>query len=209
VQTQSLIPLFEDIKLHSADYVARQTFKELSSEIKAIETLANPLECDEKYLPFLAYAFKVDFWDESLSIDNKRALINQSLKLHKIKGTTGAVKKVFKALSMKATVEKWFEYGGEPYHFRIDLSLEDSEITPTRVKELTKYVCIYKNVRSILDELILSYVQTQVVSFASGGVGEVSINSQMLEGYEETLKGMQKLSIGVVGETSSYAVMEV
>ena len=207
--TQSLIPSFEDIKLHSTDEVAGGVIEALSSEIKAFETLANPELCEEKYLPFLAYAFKVDFWDESLSVEDKRALIKQSLALHRYKGTTWAIERVFEALNIKAVVKEWFNYGGEPYHFKIDLSLEDKEITPARADELTKYVGIYKNVRSVLDELILSYLQSQNVGFASGGVGEVSINSQMLEGYEETLKGMQKLSIGAVGETSSYAVMEV
>ena len=206
---QSLIPSFEDIKLHSADIVASDVLDTLQSEIKAFETLANPDICDEKYLPFLAYAFKVDFWDESLSVEDKRALIKQSLALHRYKGTTWAIERVFEALNIKAVVKEWFSYGGEPYHFKIDLSLEDKEITPARADELTKYVGIYKNVRSVLDELILSYLQSQKVGFASGGVGEVSINSQMLDGYEETLKGMQKLSIGAVGETSSYAVMEV
>jgi len=209
VAIQSLIPSFEDIKLHSADIVASDVLDTLQSEIKAFETLANPDICDEKYLPFLAYAFKVDFWDESLSVEDKRALIKQSLALHRYKGTTWAIERVFEALNIKAVVKEWFSYGGEPYHFKIDLSLEDKEITPARADELTKYVGIYKNVRSVLDELILSYLQSQKVGFASGGVGEVSINSQMLDGYEETLKGMQKLSIGAVGETSSYAVMEV
>jgi len=209
VATQSLIPSFEDKKLHSTDEVAGVVVAALSSEIKAFETLANPELCEEKYLPFLAYAFKVDFWDESLSVEDKRALIKQSLALHRYKGTTWAIERVFEALNIKAVVKEWFNYGGEPYHFKIDLSLEDKEITPARADELTKYVGIYKNVRSVLDELILSYLQSQNVGFASGGVGEVSINSQMLEGYEETLKGMQKLSIGAVGETSSYAVMEV
>jgi len=209
VATQSLIPSFEAKELHSADVVASDVVAALSSEIKAFETLANPELCDEKYLPFLAYAFKVDFWDESLSVDDKRALIKQSLALHRYKGTIWAIEQVFEALNIKAVVKEWFNYGGEPYHFKIDLSLEDKEITPARADELTKYVGIYKNVRSVLDELILSYMQSQKVGFASGGVGEVSINSKMLEGYEETLKGMQKLSIGAVGETSSYAVMEV
>ena len=207
--TQSLIPSFEDIKLHSADVVASDVIGALSSEIKAFETLANPELCDEKYLPFLAYAFKVDFWDKSLSVDDKRALIKQSLALHRYKGTIWAIEQVFEALKIKAVAEEWFNYGGEPYHFKIDLSLEDKEITPARANELTKYVGIYKNVRSVLDELILSYMQSQKVGFASGGVGEVFINSQMLEGYEETLEGMQNFNIGAVGETSSYAVMEV
>lgn len=207
--TQSLIPSFEDIKLHSSDEVAGGVVEALSNEIKVFETLANPDICEEKYLPFLAFAFKVDFWDESLSVEDKRALIKQSLALHRYKGTTWAIEKVFEALNIKAVVKEWFNYSGEPYHFKIDLSLEDKEITPQRANELTKYVGIYKNVRSVLDELILSYMQQQKLSIGTGGVGEVFINSQMLDGYEETLKGMQKLSMGAVGETSSYAVMEV
>ena len=157
--TQSLIPSFEDIKLHSTDEVAGDVVAALSSEIKAFETLANPELCEEKYLPFLAYAFKVDFWDESLSVEDKRALIKQSLALHRYKGTTWAIERVFEAFNIKAVVKEWFNYGGEPYHFKIDLSLEDKEITPARADELTKYVGIYKNVRSVLDELILSYLQ--------------------------------------------------
>ncbi|WP_294963823.1 phage tail protein I [Sulfurimonas sp.] len=174
MKTQSLIPSFEDIKLHSADYVASETFKQLSSEIKAIETLANPLECDEKYLPFLAYAFKVDFWDESLSIDNKRALITKSLELHKIKGTTGAVKKVFEALNMKATIKKWFEYEGEPYHFKIDLSVEDRPITPDMIEELEKYVGLFKNVRSILDETDVIATSKGTLKICIGAISEVT-----------------------------------
>lgn len=207
--TQSLIPSFEAKELHSVDNVADDVFKALNQELKVFETLANPEICDEKYLPFLAYAFKVDFWDESLSVEDKRALIKQSLALHKYKGTIWAIERVFEALNIKAVISEWFDYDGEPYHFKIDLSLEDKEITPQRANELRKYVNIYKNVRSILDELILSYMQSQKVIVASGGVGEVFINSKMLEGYEETLKGKQKISIGAVGETSSYAVMGV
>lgn len=177
MQIQSLIPSFEYIKLHSADKVASGVFDTLSSEIKAVKTLANPLECNEKYLPFLAYAFKVDFWDESLSIDDKRALVKQSLELHKIKGTTGAVIKVFEALNMKAVVQKWFSYGGEPYHFKIDLSVEDKAITPQMIEELEKYVGIFKNVRSVLDETNVIATSNGILKICIGATAEVSVTA--------------------------------
>jgi phage tail P2-like protein len=100
VATQSLIPSFEAKELHSADVVASDVIGPLSSEIKAFETLANPEFCDEKYLPFLAYAFKVDFWDDGLSTQNKRDLIVQSLKLHQHKGTCWAILEVLKAVGL-------------------------------------------------------------------------------------------------------------
>lgn len=125
METQSLIPSFEDKKLHSADKTAYKLFEQLSSEIKAVKNLANPDLCDAKYLPFLAYAFKVEFWDENLSEDKKRALIKKSLDLHRHKGTIWALEQVFEALKIEAEVKEWFDYAGEPYHFKVNLGPYD------------------------------------------------------------------------------------
>lgn len=145
VQTQSLIPSFEDIKLHSADKVAGDVFDTLQNEIKSFETLANPDICDEKYLPFLAYAFKVDFWDENLDEQSKRNLIKQSLLLHRHKGTIWAVEQVLFVLNVKADVSEWFEFGGEPYYFKIKIDIWQQF---PNINQLANLVDLYKNVRS-------------------------------------------------------------
>jgi phage tail P2-like protein len=100
VQTQSLIPLFEDSKLHSSDLVAKEVFKNFAGEIQVVKDLANPDTCDVKYLPFLAWAFKVDFWDESLSENDKRELIKASITLHQKKGTQYSIMEVLKATGL-------------------------------------------------------------------------------------------------------------
>ena len=206
---QSLIPSFEAKELHSCDVVASEVVGVLSSEIKAFKELANPKTCEAKYLPFLAYAFKVDFWDENLTESDKRNLIQSSLLLHQRKGTVWAIEQVFEALNIEAIVKEWFNYDGEPYHFKVDISLADKEITTELIDKLKHYIDIFKNARSVLDELMLSYMQSTTLMMGAGGVGEVSINSEMLEGYKETLKGLQNISIGAVGESVSYAKMEV
>jgi len=145
VATQSLIPSFEDIKLHSADMVAGDVIDTLQSEIKAFETLANPDICDEKYLPFLAYAFKVDFWDDNLNIESKRKLIKSSLLLHQKKGTIWAIEEILAALDVKADVSEWFEYGGEPYYFKIKIDIQQQF---PNINQLANLIDVYKNVRS-------------------------------------------------------------
>ena len=100
METQSLIPLFEAKELHSADVVAAGVAGALSGEIKAFKDLANAGTCEAKYLPYLAYAFKVDFWDESLREVDKRALIKASLKLHQLKGTRWAILELLKAVGL-------------------------------------------------------------------------------------------------------------
>ncbi|MDD2895499.1 MAG: phage tail protein I [Aliarcobacter sp.] len=148
MQKQSLIPSFEKIELHSLDLTAEKAINFLNNEIQAFRTLANPLICDEKYLPFLAYAFKVDFWDERLSTTKKRALIKESILLHQKKGTLWAIERVLEILEVKAEIREWFQYGGEPYFFKIKLSIEQEF---PHLNQLQKLIDVYKNVRSIFE----------------------------------------------------------
>ncbi|MFY4767459.1 phage tail protein I [Aliarcobacter butzleri] len=92
--TQSLIPSFEAIELHSSDIVAGNVVDTLSSEIEAVKTLANPLLCEAEYLPYLAYAYKVDFWNDFIGTAEKRKLIQKSMLLHQRKGTLWAIEEV-------------------------------------------------------------------------------------------------------------------
>lgn len=134
VQTQSLIPLFEAKELHSADDVASEVFDALSSEIKVFKDLANADTCEAKYLPYLAYAFKVDFWDESLREVDKRALIKQSLRLHQLKGTRWAILEVLKAVGLsvpdyEAEIVEYKDRNNYKYDVKRDGSYSyDSEV---------------------------------------------------------------------------------
>lgn len=94
MEQQSLIPSFESDGLRNLDLIAADVTDEISSNHKVIKNLANPLLCDEKYLPFLAYAFKVDFWDDELREEEKRELIKHSILLHQRKGTLWALEEV-------------------------------------------------------------------------------------------------------------------
>lgn len=145
MQQISLIPSFEKVELHSSDLVAKDVISSVSQEIQQIKTLANPLTCDSKYLPFLAYAFKVDFWDDRLDIEAKRALIQESILLHKRKGTLWAIERVLEILNVKANVFEWYKYGGEPYYFKVKLELQQQF---PNINQLAKLIDVYKNVRS-------------------------------------------------------------
>lgn len=148
MRNQSLIPSFEEIQLHALDLSADEAINVLNKEIQSFRNLANPLVCDEKYLPFLAYAFKVDFWDERLEVSKKRSLIKESILLHQKKGTLWAVKRVLQILEVDAEISEWFQYGGSPYFFRIKLSIEQDF---PHINQLQKLIDIYKNVRSLYE----------------------------------------------------------
>lgn len=63
-----------------------------------LRDLWNPWKCPEKFLPYLAWAFSVDSWDENWSEQEKRTVVSESFWLHQRKGTIAAIRHV---------VEKW------------------------------------------------------------------------------------------------------
>ena len=56
-----------------------------------------------------------------MSLEVKRKLIRESLHQHRVKGTKYAVEKLLRDLCRGATVQEWYEYGGKPFFFKVNL----------------------------------------------------------------------------------------
>ena len=96
----SLIPSFKSDELKSLDNVAETLLGDIKEQLDEIKYLADPDKIDIKFLPYLAYALKVDLWDEYLKESEKRAYVKLSYTLHKKKGTRYAILKVLEALGL-------------------------------------------------------------------------------------------------------------
>lgn len=59
-----------------------------------LDTLWNPWLCPPSHLPYLAWALSVDVWEDGWSLPKKRAVIADSFRLHSIKGTLEAIKRL-------------------------------------------------------------------------------------------------------------------
>lgn len=103
----------------------------------------------ETVLDTLAYDFKVDWYEYSAPIQNKRNAIKECIPVHKFKGTKYAVETAVHSLYDKAEVQEWFEYGGEPYHFKIKVFGSSSE----NIKQVYQKIQYAKNLRSVLDSV--------------------------------------------------------
>lgn len=69
--------------------------------------LADANRCPAEFLPWLAWARSVEGFDAASSEERQRALIRQSIDIHKRKGTVAAVRDVFRALGLgEVTIEQ-------------------------------------------------------------------------------------------------------
>jgi len=127
-------------------------------------------ELPEEVLDLLAWQFHVEGWELATSIEEKRNLVKNAIELHRYKGTKWAIKKVFGLLNMNAVVKEWFETGGEPYTFDVELLDVVREDTP--IAKLIELINEYKNARSHIGRFDF----TCIVENAKRNVGASNIS---------------------------------
>ena len=109
-------------------------------------------ELPDSILNELAYQFHVDFYREYFDHDTKVKLIESSIATHKIKGTPYAVEKVCTDIFKSAKVVENWEYGGEPYHFKVSF-IKEAVTDVSKIDSLMEAIRSTKNVRSWCDEI--------------------------------------------------------
>lgn len=149
----------------------------------------------------LAWQFHCDYYDKTADIRTKRAVVKQSIKIHQKKGTPQAVIDLLEAAFPSTTqLYEWFQYGGEPYHFKIVTSALNGEAG----KQFYKALQSVKNARSICDGVqTFSIVNNVVVSR-----NEIAskVNYKMSVGTFETytFANNDTLAFGFIEEIYSF-----
>lgn len=121
------------------------------SEIDSLRIYTRIDELPEDLLDILAYDLKVDWYDYGYPISVKRDLIKNSVKVHMMMGTKFAVETGIRSLYPNSDLEEWFEYGGDPYYFRIVLDVTNSQVTAV-YSDIIKSVNMYKSLRSKIED---------------------------------------------------------
>jgi len=126
----------------------------ISNQIDSILIYSNIDELSHDVLDILAWQFRVDWYDSTLDIDIKRKLIKNSIKVHKSKGTVYAVEQVIQDMFGDGEVQEWFEYGGEPYHFKVITT--NASVTAELANQFNVAVNKVKRFSTVLEQIIIS-----------------------------------------------------
>lgn len=109
-------------------------------------------ELSSSLIDALAVQFHVDYYEKALPLDTRRAIVRSSMRWHLRKGTKSVVQEMVQTVFESGVVHEWYEYGGDPYYFRVDL-MSNIRITPSNLDAIVKAINMVKNVRSWLEQL--------------------------------------------------------
>ncbi len=161
--------------------------------------ITNPEKCPAHVLPWLAWEMSVDVWNENWAEEIRREVIKASLHVHKRKGTIGALKSVLKTFNFEsARIEEWFEYGGNPYTFRVLIENTTEGFKYEDFFDVSKIIKITKNVRSHLEQLKFSLVQKTELPQIGGSF----FHAEQIEFYPDGYFGKTIKGGLIIGETT-------
>ncbi len=119
-----------------------------------LRLLWRPMECPASHLPWLAWALSVDTWDPAWPEAVQRQVVAQAVALHRIKGTRRALESALEPISEGLSIEEWFEYGGQPYRFRVTQRIGATEPwSGNKLGLIYQTIIRAKNVRSWLETI--------------------------------------------------------
>ncbi len=143
-----------------------------------LRDLWNPWRCPVKFLPYLAWAFSVDRWEETWSEKEKRQAVSDAFWIHQRKGTVAAVRRVIETLGYSMTLQEWWEVADPAGTFRLEVDLNDIGITESMIKELERIIGDAKPVSRHISQLTLSLSVTALAS-----IGTAFIDSEVITVY--------------------------
>lgn len=142
-----------DPKMTAAAQTIAKQLQGTSGEIRKNIIYARIEELDEEALDVLAYDLHVDWYNLNYPVEAKRAVIKDSVRVHKRLGTLYAVKTALGSVYPESEIEEWFDYGGEHHRFRVVLDVTHSR-APADYVSIKKAVQFYKRLSAQMENMI-------------------------------------------------------
>ena len=163
-----LLPVFMRVDLSVQGLAAGmdQVIPGLSSSIGLLSTWDRIDELSEAELDALSWELNILWYDKAANLDIKRELVKNSDLVYMRLGTKWAVENVIQTYFGDGGIQEWFEYGGDPGHFRV------YSTNPTLTDErLTEFLTVLNRVKrhsSKLDEVEINLTGELTLSVGVG-----------------------------------------
>ena len=146
----SLPPNFQSNENYALGIAVDKQMYKLMEFMKRVQVWTKLDDLDARYYDYLAASIRAPYYSSEYDPTKKLAILRKSLSTYMFAGTRKAEIELINSLFEDAKFVPWYEYDGEPYHFKIVVPTDPSEET------LNKFIAILERVkakRSIIDKI--------------------------------------------------------
>ena len=173
IEFLKLIPQFmrEDDAVRGLAAAIDDIIPGLAASIKTLSTWDHIDEMGDAELDALAWELNIPWYESTASLAIKREVIKNSDKVYKHIGTKWAVENIIKTYFGDGYIMEWFEYDGEPGHFRVYSS--NPSLRDERLDEFVALLNKTKRASAKMDEIIIA-LDAELVLSVGVAIHEVS-----------------------------------
>lgn len=196
----------DDVQVQALSHAIGQANQKLMdyAKLSIIDTAIN--ELPDEVLDLLALELRSQYYTQSLDIKVKREIIKNTLVWYTKAGTASAVEEMVNTVFGYGKVTEWFDYNGEPFHFKI---LTDTVLTEDITDLFSSAINQVKNVRSVLDAIDI--VRSSEQTLYAGGEMIQSIKPEAILNNvidDLIITGIQYFGIGLNSFAKPEAISE-
>lgn len=114
----------------------------------------------EKVIDLLAAELRTQYYNQGLPLETKRALVRNTLIWYMTAGTPAAVEELVAVVFGEGEVKEWFEYGADPYWFKI---VTNALLTEDAITYFTEMIRRVKNTRSHIGAIEIHRTTEQTI----------------------------------------------
>ena len=152
-------------------------------------------EQPEEVVDLLALELRTQYYRNTLDLETKRRLVKNTLVWHMGAGTPEAVEELVATVFGEGEVKEWFEYGGQPYCFKVRT---DAILTEGMADYFSKMIRQVKNARSHIDSVEIHRTVGQE-QFAGTGLALQYRQAAIIDGYNIRRQGSPKACVAGAG----------
>lgn len=157
-------------EVRALSHALQQGTRLLYRYAKRISIYSNIDSQPEEVVDLLAAELRTQYYETDMDIETKRSLVKHTLIWHMSAGTPEAVEELVMSVFGEGSVEEWFEYGDEPFYFKINTN---AALTPETFDFFSSMIRKVKNARSHLRAIDIHRV---IQGKVSAGIGYCSVN---------------------------------
>lgn len=134
-------------EVQALSYAMRQACRLIYQYSQRLYIYSNLDEQPEEVIDLLASELRTQYYRNTLDLATKRQLVKNTLIWYVSAGTPKAVEELVAAVFGMGEVKEWYEYGDEPYYFKI---ITDTQLTLEMNDFFSIMIRRVKNARSHL-----------------------------------------------------------
>lgn len=155
-----LPPNLQDTQTRALGAAWDKAFRKLVDYAERVSmTFAFVMELDEEMADHLCLSLDIKGYKADLSLQKKRLLIRSALLNYSRMGTKAALEDAVGIIHGGTSVQENWEYGGQPYFFRVAVDAGQEKVAENPVGRLLDTIMEYKNARSWLQGITVDVIE--------------------------------------------------